>query len=158
MRFWDTSALVPLFVAERESRAIRRWMREDSAVVVWSLTRVELLSALARREREDASAARRLASARRRILAVWPRWSEVTAIDVVRKHAERLIQVHPLRAADAIQLAAAVVVADQDPASVTVVTLDQRQAVAAEREGFVVLGPGSLSPGARIRRPRAKRA
>ena len=144
MRFWDTSALVPVFVAERETLAVRRWLREDRAVVVWSLTRVELLSALARRQREDAGAARRLASARRRILTTWPRWSEVTAIDVVRKHAERLVQVHPLRAADAIQLAAALVVADQDPASLTVVTLDKRQAEAAEREGFVVLGPGSV--------------
>ena len=144
MRFWDTSALVPLFVAERESPVVRRWLREDRTVVVWSLTRVELLSALARRRREDAGAARRLASARRRILTTWPRWSEVTAIDVVRKHAERLVQVHPLRAADAVQLAAAFVVADQDPASLTVVTLDKRQAEAAEREGFVVLGPGSL--------------
>ena len=143
MRFWDTSALVPVFVAERESRAIRRWLREDAAVVVWSLTRVELLSALARRQREDARAARRLASARRRVLAEWPQWTEVTALDVVRKHAERLVQVHPLRAADAVQLAAALVAADHDPASLTIVTLDQRQAEAAEREGFVVLGPGS---------------
>ena len=154
MRFWDTSALVPLFVAERESRAIRRWMREDSAVVVWSLTRVELLSALARRQREDAGAARRLASARRRVLAAWPRWTEVTALDVVRKHAERVVQVHPLRAADAVQLAAALVAADRDPASLTMVTLDQRQAEAAEKEGFVVLGPRSVSPNLRTRQPR----
>ena len=144
MRFWDTSALVPLFVAERETAVVRRWLREDRTVVVWSLTRVELLSALARRQREDARAARRLAVARRRILTTWPRWTEVTAIDLVRKHAERLVQVHPLRAADALQLAAAFVVADQDPASLTVVTLDTRQAEAAEREGFVVLGPDSL--------------
>ena len=143
MRFWDTSALVPVFVAERESRTIRRWLREDNAVVVWSLTRVELLSALARRQREDAGAARRLASARRRVLAEWPQWTEVTALDVVRKHAERLVQVHSLRAADAVQLAAAMVAADHDPASLTIVTLDQRQAEAAEREGFAVLGPGN---------------
>ena len=138
MRFWDTSALVPVFVAERETQTVRRWLREDRAVVVWSLTRVELLSALARRRREDAGEARRLATARHRILATWPRWTEVTALDLVRQHAERLVQVHPLRAADALQLAAAFVVADRDPASLTVVTLDTRQAEAAEREGFVV--------------------
>ena len=147
MRFWDTSALVPVFVAERETRIVRRWFREDRVVVVWSLTRVELLSALARRRREDASAARRLAVTRRRIRAAWLRWTEVTAIDVVRRHAERLVETHPLRAADALQLGAALVVADQDPASLTFVTLDQRQADAAEREGFVVLGPGDVSRG-----------
>ncbi len=147
MRFWDTSALVPVFIAERETRIARRWFREDLAVVVWSLTRVELLSALARRRREESGAARRLASARRRVLAAWPQWTEVVAIDVVRRHAERLVETHPLRAADALQLAAALVVAEQDPSSLTFVTLDQRQADAAEREGFVVLGPDGLSGG-----------
>src|SRR3990170_7340706 len=110
----------------------RRWFRQDRAVVVWELTRVELLSALARRRRDMPEAARRLASARRRVLAVWPAWTEVTAIDVVRRHAERLVNTHPLRAADALQVAAALVVADQDPASLTFVTLDRRQADAAE--------------------------
>ena len=145
MRFWDTSALVPVFVAERETRIVRRWLRQDRVVVVWSLTRVELLSALARRRREDPGAARRLAAGRRRILAAWPRWTEVTAVDAVRRHAERLVETHPLRAADALQLAAALIALDQDPAGFTFVTLDQRQAEAAEREGFQVLGPDDLT-------------
>ena len=145
MRFWDTSALVPVFIAERETRDARRWFGEDRAVVVWSLTRVELLSAFARRRREEPSAARGLASARRRVLAAWPQWTEVVAVEVVRRHAERLVETHPLRAADALQLAAALVVADQDPSSLTFVTLDRRQAEAAEREGFAVLGPDDLS-------------
>ena len=145
MRFWDTSALVPIFIAERETRTVRRWLRHDGVVVVWSLTRVELLSALARRRREDSGAARRLAAGRRRILAAWPLWTEVTAVDAVRRQAERLVEMHPLRAADALQLAAALVAADHDPAGLTFVTLDQRQAEAAEREGFQVLGPDDLT-------------
>ena len=58
MRFWDTSALVPLFVAEHESGSAARWLREDPDVVVWTLTRVELLSALARRRRQEPTAVR----------------------------------------------------------------------------------------------------
>jgi len=108
------------------------------------LTRVELLSALARRRRESPVAAPALSGVRTRILQTWPAWTEVTAVDVVRRHAERLVEVHPLRSADALQIGAALVLADQDPGSVTFVTLDRRQADAAEREGFQVLGPESL--------------
>ena len=47
MRFWDTSALLPLFMAEKESRRVRSWLRRDPVVVVWTSSRVELLSTLA---------------------------------------------------------------------------------------------------------------
>lgn len=141
MRFWDTSALVPLLVSERDTARAERWLREDAAVLVWTLTRVELLSAFARRRRQEPGAARRLQGARRELLAAWDRWSEVTAVDVVRRHAERLVESHPLRAADALQLGAALAAAEDDPAGLEFVTLDRRQALAAEREGFRVLGP-----------------
>ena len=141
MRFWDTSALVPLLVAERETTRAERWLREDTGVVVWTLTRVELLSALARRRRQEPGAARRLQAARREALVAWERWSEVTAVELVRRHAERLVESHPLRASDALQLGAALVAAEDDPAGLDFVTLDRQQAVAAEREGFRVLGP-----------------
>jgi predicted nucleic acid-binding protein len=141
VRFWDTSALVPLLVAERETARAERWLREDAGVVVWTLTRVELLSALARRRRQEPGAARRLQAARRDLLAAWDRWSEVTAVDLVRRYAERLVESHPLRAADALQVGAALAAAEDDPAGLDFVTLDRQQALAAEREGFRVLGP-----------------
>jgi hypothetical protein len=53
--------------------------------------------------------------------------------------------VHPLRAADALQLAAAYAAAEQRPASLDVVTLNERVAIAAHKEGFVVLDAESLS-------------
>ena len=139
MRFWDTSALIPLVVTERATARVERWLRQDPAVVVWMLTRVELLSALARRRREEPAAARRLAGARREVLSAWSRWSEVTAIEAVRQHAERLVESHPLRSADALQIGAALVVGDGHPDTVEFVTLDERQATAAEREGFQIL-------------------
>jgi len=140
VRFWDTSALIPLLVAERSTVRVEQWLKDDPDVVVWTLTRVELVSALARRRREEPSAAPRLATARRELLAAWPRWSEVTAVDVVRRHAERLVETHPIRAADALQIGAALVAADGDPDTLEVVTLDRRLAETAEREGFPVLG------------------
>jgi predicted nucleic acid-binding protein len=139
VRFWDTSALVPLVVAEAETRRVEGWLRQDPDVVVWTLARVELLSALARRRRERPRDARALRQARRDVLAVWAQWTEIVAVDAVRRHAERLIETHPLRAGDALQIGAAIVAAAQDPSSLTFVTLDARQAEAAEREGFDVL-------------------
>jgi len=140
VRFWDTSALIPLVVAERGTALAERLLRADPAVVVWTLTRVELLSALARRRREEPAAARRLLRAKREILAAWPRWSEVTAVEVVRRHAERVVDTHAIRAADALQIGAALVAAAEDPATLEFVTFDQPQAAAAEREGFHVRG------------------
>jgi predicted nucleic acid-binding protein len=55
--------------------------------------------------------------------------------------ATRLLRVHPLRAADALQLAAAIIAAEDDPRSLPFVTLDDRLALAAEREGFPVVDP-----------------
>lgn len=139
VRFWDTSALIPLVAAERATARAERWLREDPDVVVWTLTRVELLSALAHRRRAEPAAAPRLLAARREILSAWPRWSEVTAVELVRRYAERIVETHPVRAADALQIGAALVAAEDDPTVLEFVTFDSRQAAAAEREGFRVL-------------------
>jgi len=139
VRFWDTSALIPLVVAEGGSGRAERWLRQDPAIVVWTLTRVELLSALARRRRTDPSAGPRLAAARREVLRAWEGWTEITAVEVVRRHAERVVETHALRAADALQIGAALVAAEDEPAVFEFVTFDSDQAAAAEREGFRIL-------------------
>ena len=141
MRFWDSSALIPLVLAERSTTRVKRWLREDPDVIVWALTRVELLSALARRRREEPESAPQLLAARRDLLGAWEQWSEVTAVELVRRHAERVVETHPLRVADALQIAAALVAAEGDPATIEFVSLDRNLAEAAEREGFGVLGP-----------------
>jgi hypothetical protein len=140
VRFWDTSALLPLFVAEKESARARSWLRRDPVVLAWTLSRVELLSALARRERKEPAAARALARARADVLRAWEEWSEIVAIEPVRSQAERLVFVHALRAAEALQLAAALVATDSHPDGLELVTFDERLATAAEKEGFAALG------------------
>jgi uncharacterized protein len=47
--------------------------------------------------------------------------------------------VHLLRAADALQLAAAFVAAERRPPSLPVITLDERPAHAVQREGFALI-------------------
>lgn len=137
--FWDSSALVSLFVPEDTTRKLAELVREDPALVVWWATAVECTSALARLERDADLTAREVRLALGRMQAAAAGWLEVPPSNAVRERALRLLRVHPLRAADALQLAAALVAADSAPASLEFVTLDDRLQDAAEREGFPVL-------------------
>lgn len=143
MRFWDSSALVPLLIEERRSRACRDLLRSDPRQVVWCLSETEVASALCRRQREGTfdAASVRLAQARFDKLAA--RWAEVDALAAVRRLASRLLRVHAMRAADALQLAAALVAFDGRPRGRVLVTLDDVLLAAAEREGFDAVQPGA---------------
>ena len=66
-------------------------------------------------------------------------WHEIDPSDAVRETAVRFLRVHPLRTADALQLAAAFVAAERRPSSLEIVTLDERLAAAARKEGFVLV-------------------
>lgn len=136
MRFWDSSAIVPLVCRERESARCRAWLREDPVVVVWALAATEVVSAISRKRRESALPARTVATARRRLTLLEKAWSEVHELDAVRARARRLLEIHPLSAADAMHLAAALLVTEERPSGVGFVTFDDRLAEAAEREGF----------------------
>jgi predicted nucleic acid-binding protein len=142
VRFWDSSALVPLFQLEPQTPRVRDWLFEDPDVIVWALTRVELMFAIARRRRAEPRSGDRWLAVRREILGFSREWTEIAMIETVREHAERVIAEHPLRAADALQLGAALVAAGGSPSALQFVTLDRRLAAAAEREGFPVLSPG----------------
>ena len=139
MKFWDSSAIVPLLLAEPTTRAMQTIVAKDSTMLVWWATEVECASALARLEREDAleDAATRLAFDRLRQLASG--WHEIDPSDAIREAAVRFLRVHALRAGDALQLAAAFVAAERRPPSLEVVTLDERLAGAARKEGFDVI-------------------
>ena len=138
MRFWDSSAIVPLIVAEASTEAVQAIAGDDPVMCVWWGTEVECVSAVARVEREDSLAAPATTEALRRLDVLAESWNEVQPVAAVRGTARRLLRVHPLRAADALQLAAAVTAAEGVPTSLDVVTLDERLAAAARREGFTV--------------------
>lgn len=142
MRFWDTSAVLPLVVDQDSSPEAERWTAADPSVVVWTLTRVEAVSALRRLVREgalDESDARRAEGLLEEILALA---HAVADVERVKETACRLLRTHALRAADALQLGAALVWADGSARGKGLVTLDRRLALAAEREGFDVIGLG----------------
>jgi predicted nucleic acid-binding protein len=140
MRFWDSSALVALVFDEPSSADLRRLAAEDDDPVVWALSSVEVLSALARVERSSRGLHDLLGGVRRDVLDLVRRCRAVVQVDVVRQRAERLVSVHALSAADALQLAAALVVSREQPETLELVTLDKVLARAARLEGFPVLG------------------
>jgi predicted nucleic acid-binding protein len=139
MRFWDSSAVVPLVVAESATPALNALLREDGVMLVWWGTMIECASAIARREREGALSSAATSDALDRLRAFSEAWQEVQPAHVVRRMAIRLLRVHQLRATDALQLAAALVVAESDPTGVPFVSLDDRLNEAAAREGFSIL-------------------
>lgn len=138
MRFWDASAVVPLVVTEPGSRHVERWAKEDPGIVAWWGTEVECASAIARLERDGLLDESAVEAALAGLAQLARGWIEIEPSDVVRETATRLLRVHALRAGDALQLAAAHVASDRRPASLEFVTLDDRLASAARREGFVV--------------------
>jgi uncharacterized protein len=104
---------------------------------------VECASAIARLERDGALDEAAVTEAFERLQRLARGWHEVDPSEPVREAAVRFLRVHPLRAADALQLAAAFVAAERRPASLEVVTLDDRLAAAARKEGFVLVGVSS---------------
>ncbi len=138
MRFWDSSALVPLFAAEERTDAVLTGYAQDTDVVVWWGTPVECASAIARLERDGALTGAGAAEAFARLDAFTPSWIQVEPSDEIRESARRFLRVHPLRAADALQLAAAWLAAERRPSTMAFVTFDARLRDAAAREGFLV--------------------
>lgn len=139
MRFWDASAIVPLLIEERSSQALRALLTDDPLMVVWWATPTECASALARLDREGLLDTQSLRAAHKRLSQLIASWQEVDPHDEVRETAARFVRVHPLRAADALQLAAAFVAAARRPSSLEMVVLDERLAAAAQKEGFSVV-------------------
>ena len=139
MKFWDASAIVPLLVAEASTRRLRALLLKDSAMLVWWGSEIECVSALARLERDGSLNPQAMTLALERLRQFAAAWHEVDPSDAVREAAVRFLRVHPLRSADALQLAAAFLAAERRPASFEMITLDERLAGAARKEGFAVI-------------------
>ncbi len=140
MKFWDSSAIVPLLVSEGPRDALLKLLDADMTMVVWWGTPVECASAIARRERERALTMDEATGSLERLRLLAAAWQEVLPSDPVRNTAQRLLRVHPLQAADSLQLAAAVIASEQEPSTLEFVSLDDRLNVAAAREGFALVG------------------
>lgn len=138
MRYWDASALVPLAVAEPRSALVRAWLSDDDHIVTWAWTRTEITSAIERRARDGTLSREQRRETLGRFDALAESWDEITDLLAVRARANALLARHPLRAADAGQLGAALLVQEQMAGALTFVCLDSSLALAAEREQLTI--------------------
>jgi len=139
MKFWDSSAIIPLCLKEPVSEIVKKIAEKDEDFIVWWTTRVECVSAMARRRREGMLPTHAERQARVVLTAIAGEWSEIQPTELVRHRAERLLMVHPLRAADAMQLAAALIWTEEAASGAEFVCFDQNLREAAMKEGFTVL-------------------
>ena len=109
MRFWDSSAIAALCLEERRSPDVDRLAAEDPNVTVWWATPVECASAIARQRWKGTLSASDEAAALELLDRFSSVWFEIQAGQLVRSYAFRVLRVHPLRVAEALQLAAALV-------------------------------------------------
>jgi predicted nucleic acid-binding protein len=142
VRFWDASALVPLVLVEPFTRRMAALLRDDPAVIVWWDTVLECEAALRRRERDGSVRPGDASAARARLSRFREEWTEVQPSGELRTSALRLLAVHPLRSADALQLAAALQASGPDRSTLPLVCLDRRLSEAALREGMDVVTVG----------------
>lgn len=138
MKFWDSSALVPLLVEEEATASLRDLCLSEPGMIAWWGTPVECASAVSRLEREDQLSPRAATEALERLNALARHWHRIEPVDAVLETARRLLRVHPLRAADSLQLAAAFLASEGRPSTLEFVCLDERLVTAAQREGFLV--------------------
>lgn len=139
MKFWDSSAIIPLCLKEPASEVVKPLAKRDEDIVVWWGTPVECISAIARRCREGVLPVNAERQAREALTTLAEGWSEVQPTEPVRHRAERLLMIHSLRSADALQLAAALLWAEEATLGAEFVCLDQNLRGAAFKEGFTVL-------------------
>lgn len=137
--FWDSSALVPALIDESRSGQMTRAFDGDSTPVMWWSTPVECRAAIVRAVREKRTSREGAAEAVERLREARAQAREIIPAESVRTRAIRLLTTHRLRAADALQLGAALVWSEEQPANETFVCLDRRLREAARREGFSLL-------------------
>ncbi len=139
MKFWDASAVIPLCMDEEQTQIVRDVAKKDGALVVWWGSIVECYSAFARLRRDRALSPGDEAVGLTVLSELTEAWTEIEPSDDIREITRRLLQNYPLRAADSLQLAAALVWCDKTPKGHHFVCLDIRLREAAGREGFTVL-------------------
>jgi len=139
MIFWDASAIVPLCIDQPGTPYVREIADTDSAIAAWWGSPVECYSAWARLRREGLLTERGEDQSRRLLGLLVNSWSEIEPSREVRDLAGRILLLHPLRAADSLQLAAALVWAGKTPTGLGFACLDRRLREAARKESFTLL-------------------
>jgi len=136
--FWDASAIVPICCSQTATNRGRRLLRAVGRMVVWWGTPIEARSAFARLVRDGSLTDAERVRAVKLLEQLRPAWDEIQPSERVRSLAEDLPDRYGVRAADAVQLAAALVWCRERPNRRPFVCFDERLSKAAADVGFVV--------------------
>jgi len=139
MKFWDASAIIPLVIDEVHTSMMRATAKQDGSLVVWWGSVVECYSACAGLIRDGILSSGDESKARAVLMDLADAWTEIEPSDDIRDTTRRLLQNYHLRAADSLQLAAALAWAGKSPKGHHFVCLDGRLRDAAAKEGFTVV-------------------
>lgn len=139
MIFWDASAIIPLCIDEPQTKIIKGILKKDTFMAVWWGSIIECHSAFARLRRDKFLKHKEEDQVRHLLAILADAWTEIDPSEDIRNIASRLLLLHPLRAADSLQLAAAIVWAGKTPKGHHFVCLDRRLRDAARKEGFALM-------------------
>jgi len=138
MAFWDASAIVPLCCSQSATKRVRKLLREVGRMVVWWGTPIETRSAFARLVRAGSLTDEERVRAVRLLEQLRQSWDEIQPSEQVRTVAEDLPDRYGVRAADAVQLAAALIWCRERPNRRPFICFDERLSRAAADVGFTV--------------------
>lgn len=141
MNYFDTSALIKRFVAEKGSPLVNSLLTHQG--VTATIAYAEIYAGLARKRREGHISQRSYALVCRQVELDWPGYIKVELHDDVLALARDLIQRHPLRGFDAIHLASALSLQTGLSEEITFVAADERLLLAAKAEQLRPLNPES---------------
>jgi predicted nucleic acid-binding protein len=135
--FWDTSALIPLCVSQPQTSAAAS-LYGKYRIITWWATEVEIMSGLTRLRRMRVISSDGFSAAKKHARMLVKDWFSIHESINGTATACSLLEIHALRAADALQLAASLEACRSQPDGRVFITGDQRQAEAARHIGFSV--------------------
>jgi predicted nucleic acid-binding protein len=135
--FWDSSALIPLCVSQPQT-AKARSLYESYGLAAWWATQVEMISGLTRLDRSGQITHDQFLIGKRIVLEIVREWDSISSTASIAANACSLLELHPLRAADALQLAAALEWCEGKPRGKIFLTFDKRLREAAGLAGFTL--------------------
>jgi len=132
--FADSSALAKRYLADEQSERLDEVLQGATNLAVSVLCLPEIISALCRRRREGFVTKAQYEAVKSALESDFADTTVVQIIDEVALQSIRLLERHPLRASDAIQIASALVWRADNFASA-----DARQCAAAKSSGLDVI-------------------
>ncbi len=134
--YFDTSALLKLYVTEEYSPVVHQWLAEATTVATSLVSYVEARSALARRRRERTLSGMKEQELVQLLDADWSRYRHVDVTESLVNEAGTLAATHALRTYDAIHLASALELQEKLGRPVTFAAFDQPLNRAAKKVGL----------------------